>query len=283
MNLKSFVNYLTTEKRYSHHTVREYQHDVSNFLAFVQIDATHVTLDHVRKYQQTLSGQAPASRSRRISAIKSFYRYLQLTGHVANNPCELVINPKQSKKLPDFLTSRQIELLFDPYLYKQTFEGRKERMIVEMFLQTGVRKSELINLKISDFDTDQEQVRVQGKGNKERLVPVLPRFANLLREYIEELRATHKSKYLFPNPEGKRSDSNYISSVVQSKMQMVTHSGHNCHKLRHTFASQMLKNGANLVAVRDLLGHSSLKTTQIYTHVSMEDKKKAYLNAHPRQ
>ncbi|MBQ9011757.1 MAG: tyrosine recombinase XerC [Bacilli bacterium] len=281
--IENFLEYLELEKNFSKHTIINYKDDLENYYAFTK--KIQVSLKDIREYQKYLYDQkfSTASISRKISCLKSFYKYLQSEGKIKENPMTLISNPKKEKKLPNFLNYEDTEkLLNTPDL--STPEGQKEALVMEMLYSTGLRVSELINIKIDDINYSERSILILGKGNKERYVYYGSKCENLLRLYTNEGRKKLKdSIYLFQNKHGRQINDRTIRKIIETNALKAGLKMHvTPHTLRHTYATHMLNEGADLKSVGDLLGHENLSTTQIYTHISNERLRSVYLNAHPR-
>lgn len=280
--LLEFVDYLKYEKRFSNHTSTNYQKDLTDFINTVNKEVSKITVEDIRKYLKILYNKkyANATISRKISTLKSFFKYLEGEEKIKTNPMVLISNPKKEKKLPNFLNYNDVETLLNtPDIY--TYIGQKEALIMEMLYSTGIRVSELINIKINDIDQNNNSIRVLGKGNKERYVYYGTQCKNLLNVYIKNPQKP-ESEYLFSNKHGNKINDRIIRKIIENnaiKANLKTKV--TPHTLRHTYATHMLNDGADLKSVGDLLGHKNLSTTQIYTHVSNERLRRVYLNSHP--
>jgi len=229
-------------------------------------------------------GDAPRSVNRKLTALKSFYRFLLKEGAVENNPMRRVMSPKTSKRLPEFVDAANMSALIGRLAEAVDYPGMRDRIILEMFYNTGMRLSELLNLKESDIDFHSETIKVLGKRNKERLIPFTKKFSSLLKIYIREKENSFGiSNELFLTDTGRKMYPKRIYLIVKNHLASVsTLDKKSPHVLRHTFATHLLNNGAELNAVKELLGHASLAATQVYTHNTIEKLKKIYKQAHPR-
>jgi integrase/recombinase XerC len=226
------------------------------------------------------------SVNRRLSCLKTYFRFLQKRGLIMGNPMAKVVSPKTAKRLPESVTERKLDLLFTQKDWKDTFKDQRNRAILETFYSTGIRLSELTNLKISSVDFGSSRLKVLGKGNKERLIPFGKNLNDILRGYLqkrmEKFPDTLKTDF-FLTREGEAMSGNSVYTVVKKNLSLVTsQEKRSPHVLRHSFATHLSENGADLNAIKELLGHSSLAATQIYTHNSVEKLKKAYEQAHPK-
>ncbi len=283
--IENFLGYLQYEKRFSKHTILNYQRDLCDFFKNINKQVKDVNLDDIRKFLRKLYDKKYSNKtiSRKISALKSFFKYLEAENKITINPMALISNPKQEKKLPSFLNYNDLELLLKaPNL--NTPGGQKDALILEMLYSTGIRVSELTNIKLGDINFSEQTILILGKGNKERYVYYGSRCRDLLQLYINDGRKIlPDSTYLFPNKHGKKINDRVIRMIVDNNAKIAGIKVHvTPHTLRHTFATHMLNEGADLKSVGDLLGHENLSTTQIYTHVSNERLRNVYLNTHPR-
>lgn len=283
--IETFINYIKYEKRFSNHTVLNYQKDLYDFSDTVNKKISDIDLNDIRKYLKKLYDKkySNATISRKISALKSFFKYLDAENKIKTNPMILISNPKQEKKLPSFLNYNDLEsLLKAPNL--NTPDGQRDALILEMLYSTGIRVSELINIKLKDINYSERTILILGKGNKERYVFYGSGCNELLKLYINDGRKKlPDSIYLFPNKHGEKINDRVIRMIINNNTKIAGLEVHvTPHTLRHTFATHMLNEGADLKSVGDLLGHENLSTTQIYTHVSNERLRNVYLNAHPR-
>lgn len=291
--LASFLKYLNIEKGYSAHTVRSYGDDVRQFFSFCGFDAENpqhftITHRHVRSWLSYLlsNGYAPRSANRKLSSLRTFFSYLQREGKIASNPLARVIAPKSGKRLPSFVGEGEMEKLLDTALFPATFTGQRDMLIVMLFYMTGMRLSELVDLRIDDFDPGNDTVRVMGKGRKERIIPVHPGLKAIIGSYFsyrDRVDANRNERRLFITDKGKPVYPKLVYRTVKHYLSLITTlEKKSPHVLRHTFATHLLNNGAQLNAIKELLGHANLSATQVYTHNSFEKLKKTYQQAHPR-
>ncbi|MFI5148370.1 MAG: tyrosine-type recombinase/integrase [Bacteroidia bacterium] len=291
--IESFLDYLRFEKRYSPHTVSAYQSDLAQFCVFLEKDfehsvpeeATHIM---IRSWVVHLMEHGIEARSvnRKITAIRSFFKYLMRQGKVKINPMLRIQGPKTPSRLPVFVEEDKMDDLLTKVDFGQDYEGVMKKLIVELFYDTGMRRAELINLKIKDVDFYRSSLKVLGKRSKERMVPM----GNTLKEGIEaflklrkKVEALDKEEFLFVHENGKKLDANFVYSMINFYLGMVTTlDKRSPHVLRHTFATHMLNNGADLNAIKEILGHANLSATQIYTHNSIEKLKNVHKQAHPK-
>ncbi len=289
---ESFINYLKYEKRYSPHTVTAYKNDLDQFVAFCtktvgEFNVNSIDPKLVRKWVVFLmeNSTAPRSVSRKVSSVKVFYKYLMKEKVVESNPAVNLPLPKIRKKLPSFLEEGKLHHLLDDGFFTEDFRGIRDKLIITLFYGAGIRLSELLHLKDSDFDTKGYMVRVLGKRQKERVIPYPRSINNLLFEYIEIRDRTIGAApgHLLVTEKGVPVYEKLVYRVVRSKLGKVTSlEKKSPHVLRHTYATHLLNNGADLNAVKELLGHASLAATQVYTHTTFERLHDIYNQAHPR-
>ena len=293
--LENFLHYLRAERRYSVHTVKSYQIDLSQFIQYLEdqifkdkVRLVSVDKKHIRHFIEELYvyGLNKRSISRKLSAIKSFFKYLQRIRKIDHNPVADMHSPKLDKPLPTVLDEEEIRKLMD--LPDQTnFTGIRDRAILELFYGCGIRLSELIQLKMKQIQLNNHYIIVEGKRNKERVLPIGKKAVQALSKYLEIRTQIVKEKdssgLVFLSSKGKGLYPLAVQQMVKKYLQKISEQDHlSPHVLRHTFATHLLNRGADLLAVKELLGHSSLSTTQIYTHVSMDRLKSVYHKAHPR-
>ncbi|HPT22897.1 MAG TPA: tyrosine recombinase XerC [Bacteroidales bacterium] len=294
MNYKeSFLVYLQVEKRYSPHTVRSYLNDLDQFSAFLSSlglpdDPVLVTSHDIRSWIVSMmeDGYSTSSVHRKISCLRVFYHYLRKEGMAMNDPLEKVVLPKMKKTLPVFVEEASINELLDNCSFSNDYEGIRNRTIIEMLYMTGMRRSELIGLHNNDVDLSEGIVKVTGKRNKQRIIPLIKPFTLHLEEYIKvrnENVGTESNGWFFTTNKGNKLYDKCVYNIVNGYLAMVTTIDKKSpHVLRHTFATHMLNHGADLNSIKELLGHANLSATQIYTHNTFEKLKKVYKQAHPR-
>ncbi len=289
--LTLFLKYLQVEKGYSVHTVRSYGDDVQQFYQFCGIadePPTTFTARHVRAWLSSMISQGVSTRSanRKLSSLRSYFRFLQRQGYIKINPVERVISPKSGKRLPVFVSEKEMKALLSPDFFSDDFTGIRDTTIIALFYFTGIRLSELISLTLDSIDYSSQTLKVLGKGGKERIIPLHPEIIGLIKKYIFERKSISKNKKdtsLFLTIKGKPLYSKLVYKIVNRHLAMVTTlEKKSPHVLRHTFATHLLNQGAELNAIKELLGHANLSATQVYTHSSFEKLKKAYNLAHPR-
>ncbi len=291
--VEAFLDYLRYEKALSPMTVQSYQGDLKAFEAFFQKLDNNLTWDDIdadiaREWIVSMmdKGNKATSTQRRLSALKSCFRFLHKKGIVQRNPIRNVTAPKGERTLPVFVRESDMQRLLDSEdAFTNDFIGIRDRLIIETFYETGIRAAELIAINVEDVKTSAMTLCVRGKGNKQRIVPFGERLLHLIYIYIGERarRNNIKTEALFVTKKGERMYYSIVREVVTQKLALVTdQKKRSPHVLRHTFATTMLNHEAGLEAVKELLGHEKLSTTEIYTHTTFEELKKAYHNAHPR-
>lgn len=295
MNYTDFIDYLQYEKRVSPHTVTAYEHDLSRFFNYLEEkleinQLSDVHTEDIRAWIISLledeSLQAK-SVNRKISAVRAFYRYKLKIKELSTNPTLSIHAPKIPKKLPQYVDTKDMEHLFSDVPFEDSFEGWRDRTILELFYATGMRLSELLNIKTQDIHLQDNTIKVLGKRNKERLVPFGNKLSELLTMYLGYLEKKFvdgtKNNYIFVTANGEQLYPKAVYRIVRKYLDMVTTiDKRSPHVIRHTFATHMLNNGADLNAIKTILGHSSLASTQVYTHNSIEQLKSIYNQAHPR-
>lgn len=285
----SFIQYLQFEKRFSPHTGIAYQTDLSQFFQYLQTTyeiKNLLEINHtlIRSWIVSLMDQkvSPRSVNRKITTLKTFYKFLLREQLVTENPMLKIQSPKTSKRLPVFVEKEKMDVLLDNIEFGNDAEGIRNKLIIELFYATGMRLTELVNLKQKDVDLYAGQLKVLGKRNKERIIP----FSNELKRSIENYRATtgaNTSDYLFEGKSGKKISQKLVYTIVKKYLSLVTTIDKKSpHVLRHTFATHMLNNGADLNAIKELLGHANLSATQVYTHNTVEKLKNIHKQAHPK-
>jgi integrase/recombinase XerC len=290
---ESFLQYLKIEKRYSPHTVRSYLNDLDQFYSFLSsmelpAEPESVTSHDVRAWIVSMieNNYTTVSVHRKISCLRVFFRYLRKEGVVKIDPLEKVVLPKRKKNLPVFVEEEALNKLLDTYDFGDGFAGIKNRTIIEMLYLTGMRRSELVGLRNIDVDLLEGCVKVTGKRNKQRIIPLVKPFIQRLEEYIKVRDETFSSAsggWFFITDKGKKLYDKYVYNTVNSYLSLVTTiEKKSPHILRHTFATHLLNNGADLNSIKELLGHANLSATQIYTHNTFEKLRKIYKQAHPR-
>ena len=293
-SLAKFLDYLTYEKRSSEHTVTAYEGDLSEFEAYLQQNFKDISMlgtepVMVRAWMMEMLEKGLSARTvnRKVSALRAFFRYHVKLGNVSVNPMEAVTAPKVKKRLPQFVEEEEMDDLFKEELFEDTFEGWRDRFIIELFYATGMRLSELTNIRRDDLDLYACQVKVLGKRNKERIIPFSPRLKEVALKYLslfdEKYPEIPKNYYIFVAPNCNKIYPKAVYRIVRKYLDLVTTiDKRSPHVLRHTFATHLLNHGADINAIKEILGHASLAATQIYTHNSIEKLKNIYNQAHPR-
>jgi len=290
---ESFLQYLQIQKRYSLHTVRSYLNDLDQFYSFLLSlglpdDPVAVTSHDIRAWIVSLldNNYSTVSVHRKISCLRVFYRYLRKEGIIKSDPLEKVVLPKRKKTLPVFVEEEALTNLLDNYSFGDGFAGIRNRTIIELLYLTGMRRSELIGLRNLDVDLIEGSLKVTGKRNKQRIIPLVKPFIQRLEEYIkirDENVVSVNNGWFFITDKGNKLYDKYVYNTVNKYLAMVTTiEKKSPHILRHTFATHMLNRGADLNSIKELLGHANLSATQIYTHNTFEKLKKVYKQAHPR-
>ena len=288
MQQEKFINYLSSEKRFSVHTITSYSNDINQFFLFlseeykITSELSEVNFQIVRSWIASLleKGVAPRSVNRKISTLKTFFKFLIREGVIQESPMLKVVAPKSKKRLPLFVEEDQIESLLNGVEFDDGFIGERDKLIIELFYVTGIRLSELINIKISDLNFDNNLVKVLGKRNKERLIPLSARIVKELQFFIENYKIDN---YLFTNLGGTKVYTKLVYRIVNKYIGKISSINKKSpHILRHTFATHMLNHGADINAIKELLGHANLSATQVYTHNTIEKLKSVYKQAHPR-
>ena len=290
MHLTSFLKYLEFEKRYSPHTVESYRNDIQQFQDFLQKqfetnEWADVTPGMVRSWMVSLaeSGRANRSINRKISALQTFVKYLMRRGFLAKNPLRKVVAPKVGKRLPVYVQESQMESLLDVMKFSEDFAGVRDRLIIELFYTTGMRRSELVALQDQDIDLEKLTVKVMGKGSKERIIPIGPGLRELILRYRKLRDEIANNGQCWVTESGKPIYPKLIYNIVTKYLSMVsTLEKKSPHVLRHSFATHLANEGAELNAIKELLGHANLSATQVYTHNSIEQLRKVYEAAHPK-
>jgi integrase/recombinase XerC len=285
----SFIQYLQYEKRFSSHTILAYSTDLTQFYDYLESayqvkelsDINHMLIRSwiVQMMEEKIS---PRSVNRKITTLKTFYKYLLRQELVTENPMLRIQAPKTSKRLPVFVEKEKMNILLDNIEFGEGEEGVRDKLIIELFYATGMRLSELINLKEKNVDLSACQLKVLGKRNKERIIPFSNELKNKISEYLS-VRTPGKEGFLLVMPGGKKMYEKLVYKIVKQYLSLVTTTDKKSpHVLRHTFATHMLNNGADLNAIKELLGHANLSATQVYTHNTVEKLKNIHKQAHPK-
>ncbi|AEW01185.1 integrase [Niastella koreensis] len=295
VTVNNFLNYLRFEKRYSSHTIIAYQEDLQQFFTYLREQFSmpepalaEIAPSFVRSWLASLKENKNSAKTikRKISALKSFFKYFVRIGGLEQSPMTIIISPKASRRLPVFMEQKETETLFNHIEFPDTWSGHTERLILAILYNTGMRRSELVNLKESQVNTAAGSIKVLGKGNKERVIPVSPLLKKEINEYIaQKVRILEQPNrvYLLVNDKGRKLSISYVYNAIRKCLSVVTTIDKKSpHVLRHTFATHLLNNGADLNDVKELLGHASLAATQMYTHLNIEKLKDIYKKAHPK-
>jgi integrase/recombinase XerC len=286
-----FLQYIQYIKHYSPLTVESYRKDLEQFFQYCSLpddDETRIDHHQVRGWIVYLmeSGHTARTTNRKISTLKTYFKYLLKEGVITSNPVSKVLTPKSDRKLPVFVNENQMNSLIDDVSFGDDYSGIRNRMIIETFYCTGARRAELISMKVTDVDPSQQLIRVTGKRNKERIIPLSRSFYEVLDQYMT-LRETEfpgpGEDWLFLTRTGKKLYPRLVHRIVTHFLSLVTTADKKSpHVLRHTFATHLLNQGADLNAIKELLGHANLSATEIYTHNTFEKLKSVYKQAHPR-
>ncbi len=292
MSVQRFLQYIKFEKRFSPHTILAYENDLDQFFNYQKLtyevnDISEVNHPMIRSWIVSMMEAkiSPRSINRKITTLKTFYKFLIRNGSVTTNPMLKIQSPKTSKRLPVFVDEAKMDLLFDQVDFGEGYEADRDKLMLELFYATGMRLTELVNLKETDIDLTNCQIKVLGKRNKERIIP----FTNTLRHVIEEYLGRKKENFsqpinhLFVTDKGKPIYQKLVYRIVTKRLaQVTTLDKKSPHVLRHTFATHMLNHGADINSIKEILGHANLSATQVYTHNTIEKLKKVYKQAHPR-
>ncbi len=293
MSSQEFISYLSLEKNYSKHTVLAYQKDIQEFSTFCSLnydtaDLVHIEYVVIRSWIVQLSESGISNRSinRKISSLKAYYRFLQKTGDLSVNPLGKHKALKTSKKIEIPFSEVEMENVLSTIAYTDDFEGKRDHLMIHLLYATGIRRAELINLKLTDVDFESNYIKVLGKRNKERIIPMLSELKPYFLLYFKErnkIENTKENKYVFVSKQGNKIYETLVYRVINKYFRMVSSKvKRSPHILRHTFATHLLNKGADLNSVKELLGHSSLASTQVYTHNSIAELKKVHASSHPR-
>ncbi|MCL1933129.1 MAG: tyrosine-type recombinase/integrase [Candidatus Azobacteroides sp.] len=292
MFIESFLRYLQYEKNYSSHTVESYSNDIFRFKDFVfgdeAFDPKAIDPVWVRRWMVSLmnEGYSPLSVNRKLSSLKSFFKYLCKYKYIETSPVKNLRGPKVNKPLPHFVKDSDMNKLLSEWVETDAFEGERDKAILDVFYTTGIRCAELVGLKNEDVDFHAKLIKVNGKRDKQRLIPFSDNLKEVMLSYINIRNETIDSPQdnaFFLRKNGKKLSNSIVYTIVNKRLSEIPNlSKRSPHVLRHTFATSMLNNGADLNAVKELLGHASLSSTEVYTHTTFEELKKVYHQAHPR-
>ncbi len=293
MHVEAYLKYLKFEKRYSAHTVCAYTNDLQQFASFLQSHSQKNTINIafadfrlIRDWIINLynKGLAPRSIKRKISSLKKFYTFLLREQLISTNPTDKIVLPKTDKKLPEFIKQNEILILFEKLNFANSFTAQRDKLILNILYSTGIRLSELINLKEQDINRTDNTIKVLGKRNKERIIPFPQVLISNINSYIKiKQEKGITNPYLLVTEKGEKTYPKLIYRTVVKYLAMITtNESKSPHTLRHTYATHLLNNGADLNAIKELLGHANLSATQIYTHNTFKKLNEIYKQAHPR-
>ncbi len=288
--IDDYLRYLQAEKRYAEHTIRAYKNDLSQFHAFSQNADTEGMDLHFKTIRSWVvhlmdSGFTSKTVHRKLTSLNSYCKFLLKEGEIHSNPMDKVLKPRLSKRVPSFVEEGKMDQLLDDYDFGESFTGKRNRLVLDLLYQTGMRRSELIGLKVGSINREGKSIKVTGKRGKERIIPINDRLMASVENYIA-LRTeavNPSSDYLIVTEKGGKAYDKLIYRIVNSYLALVTTLDKKSpHVLRHTFATHMLNRGADLNAIKELLGHANLSATQVYTHNTYKKLKSIYNQAHPR-
>ncbi|WP_301928140.1 tyrosine-type recombinase/integrase [Ferruginibacter sp.] len=291
--IQGFLDYLKFQKRYSQHTIISYGNDLTGFFDFIQLQFAaesigDITSSFVRSWLASLKEKGVDSKTinRKISSLKSFFKYQLKEGALQKSPMATIVSAKVKKRLPQFVAEADTGTLFNYLEFPDDWNGKTDRLIFHLLYNTGIRQAELISLRMAHIDAGNNTIKVLGKGNKERILPVSSQLSQIIKSYITDKKANLQgtdTDVLLVNEKGKKLYPKYVYSVVKKYLSGVTTIDKKSpHVMRHTFATHLMNNGADINAVKELLGHSSLAATQVYTHNTIEKLKEVYKKAHPK-
>ncbi len=291
--ITSFINFLQFEKRYSVHTVKAYTNDLTCFFDYIKEtysteEIVAITTNMIRSWLAGLRNKKiePRSIHRKISSLKSFFKYHLRQGNLKQSPVASIISPKSNKRLPQFVQEKETATLFEHVEFSADWKGQTAKLSLQILYYTGIRLSELIGLKENEIDMAHQSIKVLGKGSKERIIPVGKDLIQQIQSYIQEKHnqfAEADRTVLLVTDKGKKLYPKYVYLQVNQYLSLITTIDKKSpHVLRHTFATHLMNNGADLNAVKELLGHSSLAATQVYTHNTIEKLKEIHKQAHPK-
>ncbi len=294
MAITTFIDYLRKDKRYSPHSLISYTNDLTQFYLFLK-DELQLPDDHkpehhdVRSWIVSLMEKElnPRSVNRKITALRSYFKFLKREGLIDYNPTQKISTLKVKKQIPHFASELDMEQLFNNLEFETGFKGTRDKLVLEMLYSTGMRRAELINLKTSDVNFYNRELKVLGKRNKERIIPFTDKLAVSIKSYLAEKQKQSgqnmDNEVLFVNDKAKKMGEKFVYNLANKYLSLVTTiEKRSPHIMRHTFATHMLNNGAELNAIKEILGHTNLSATQIYTHNTIEKLKSIYKQAHPR-
>ncbi len=286
--VESFKSYIQNEKRYSAHTVNIYISDIQQFEKYISTSFTTTlkdcTRNHIRSWIISLKEDQLSEKSinRKIASLKSFFKFLQIRNILSSNPAQEIKSLKTEKKTPNFIKQQEVDVIFDSSNFTSDFEGKRDQLIITLLYATGIRREELINIKLEDVNTSSNTIKVFGKRAKERIIPLPIKVLKLIEKY-KGLLPDKTCPFLIQTSSGKKSYPMLIQRTVKKYLSLFSSTDKKSpHTLRHSFATHLLNEGADLNAIKELLGHANLSATQIYTHNSLKRLKKIYEQAHPK-
>ena len=287
MQIKQILTYIKSERRYSNYTFISYRRDLFQFQQFLKTkfevsNDNEISFEMIRSWVALLldSKNSVSTVNRKISTLRSYFKYLISFDLIKKNPIKKLVAPKTNKKIPSHISQIDMSKILDETNFTDDFVGKRNFLIIEFLYFTGVRVSELLSIRTKDFDFKNKSIKIIGKGKKERFIPLADILTKRIQIFVQQFNITG---YLFTNDKNKRLYSKKIYRIVKDHLSLhSTKTNYSPHILRHTFATHMLNNGADINAIKELLGHSSLNATQVYTHNSIEKVKSIYKKAHPR-
>jgi len=289
MLIIEFLDHLKKNRRYSLHTITAYESDLAQLQKYLKkhydLEVAEANSASLRSWVIELleTGTQNKSVNRKISTLKSFYKFLMKEGYISLNPTDKLISPKVASSLPQFVREVEMDNLLDEFQFEESFKGVRDKMIIELLYSSGIRLIELVNLQVSDLDLVDSQIKVVGKRNKERIIPLHQALIRTMKSYLFEREKVALEPYLLLSDSGKKMNPKFVYRKVNYYLgQVTTSSKKSPHVLRHTFATHMLNNGAELNTIKEILGHANLSATQVYTHNTIEKLKNIYKQAHPR-
>jgi integrase/recombinase XerC len=291
--IQAFLDYLKFQKRYSQHTIISYENDLTGFFDFIQLQFAaesigEINASFVRSWLASLKEKGVESKTinRKISSLKSFFKYQLKEGVLQKSPMATIVSAKAKKRLPQFVAEADTGTLFNYLEFPDNWDGKTHKLVFHLLYNTGIRQAELIGLRTAHIDAGNNTIKVLGKGNKERILPVSNELSHLIKTYILDKKTSLEgadADILLVNAKGKKLYPKYVYTVVKKYLSGVTTIDKKSpHVMRHTFATHLMNNGADINAVKELLGHSSLAATQVYTHNTIEKLKEVYKKAHPK-
>ena len=291
--IQHFLDFIKFQKRYSGHTIISYQHDLVSFFDFLQMQFGEMPLNEIKSTfirswlaQLKQDGLESKSITRKISALKSFFKFQLRQQQISVSPMATILSPRLKKRLPQYVEKGDIQTLFTQVEFPDNWDGKTHRLLIQLLYNTGIRQAELVGLKESQVDLHNQSIKVLGKGGKERIIPVSKELMRILRDYISSKKVHFEAfdkECLLINARGRKLYPRYVYNAVRHYLGMVTTIDKKSpHVLRHSFATHLMNNGADINAVKELLGHSSLAATQVYTHNTIEKLKDIHRKAHPK-